>query len=157
MLENAWNGIANWQTKKQSNKRWFPVLVWTITKLKRKSWKTKVHCQKFVPILYQKCLHLARIGRPDILWSVNKLARSVTEWTQPCDRRWARLISYIHYTNDYRQYCHVGNAAQHCRLGYFKIQILQGILKTQNQHQAEFCALVCGTFVPISWMCKKQT
>ena len=28
-----------------------------------------------------KCLHLARIGRPDILWSVNKLARSFTKWT----------------------------------------------------------------------------
>ena len=27
-----------------------------------------------------KCLHLARIGRPDILWSVNKLARAVTKW-----------------------------------------------------------------------------
>ena len=26
--------------------------------------------------------------------------------------------------------------------GYFKIQILQEILKTQNQHQAEFCALL---------------
>ena len=25
-----------------------------------------------------KCLYLARIGGPDILWSVNKLARSVT-------------------------------------------------------------------------------
>ena len=29
-----------------------------------------------------KCLYLARIGRPDILWSVNKLARSITNWTQ---------------------------------------------------------------------------
>ena len=37
-----------------------------------------------------KCLYLARIGRPDILWSVNKLARSVTKWTQACDRRMAR-------------------------------------------------------------------
>ena len=25
-----------------------------------------------------KCLYLARIGRPDILWSVNKLARAIT-------------------------------------------------------------------------------
>ena len=29
-----------------------------------------------------KCLYLARIGRPDILWSVHKLARSITKWTK---------------------------------------------------------------------------
>ena len=40
-----------------------------------------------------KCLYLARIGRPDILWSVNKLARAVTKWTRACDRRLARSIS----------------------------------------------------------------
>ena len=34
-----------------------------------------------------KCLYLARIGRPDILWSVNKLARSITKWTKACDKR----------------------------------------------------------------------
>ena len=38
-----------------------------------------------------KCLYLARISRPDILWSVNTLARSVAKWTQACDRRLARL------------------------------------------------------------------
>ena len=73
-------------------------------------------CSQFV----LKCLYLARIGRPDILWSVNKLARSVTKWTQACDKRLARLISYIHHTNDYRQCCHFFNTAQHCRLGLFK-------------------------------------
>ena len=34
-----------------------------------------------------KCLYLARIGRLDILWSVNKLARSITKWTKACDKR----------------------------------------------------------------------
>ena len=29
-----------------------------------------------------KCLYLARIGRPGTLWSVNKLARSITKWTK---------------------------------------------------------------------------
>ena len=29
-----------------------------------------------------KCLYLARIGRNDILWSVNKLARSITKRTK---------------------------------------------------------------------------
>ena len=52
-------------------------------------------------------LYLARIGRLDIPWSVNKLHRSVTKWTQACDRRWARLISFLHHTTDYRQFCHV--------------------------------------------------
>ena len=45
-----------------------------------------------------KCLYLARIGRPDVLWSVNKLARSITEWTKACDKRLSRVISYIHDT-----------------------------------------------------------
>ena len=30
------------------------------------------------------------------------------------------LISYVHHTNDFRQCCHVGNTAQHCRLGLFQ-------------------------------------
>ena len=45
-----------------------------------------------------KCLYLARIGRPDILWSVNKLARSITKWTKVCDKRLNRLITYIHHS-----------------------------------------------------------
>ena len=34
-----------------------------------------------------KCLFLARIGKIDVLWSVNKLARAVTERTKVCDKR----------------------------------------------------------------------
>ena len=66
-----------------------------------------------------KCLYLARIGRPDILWSVNKLARSITKWTKACDKRLNRLISYIHHTCEYKQYCYEGNTAKQCRVGLF--------------------------------------
>ena len=66
-----------------------------------------------------KCLYLARIGRPDNLWSVNKLARSITKWTNGCDKRWSRLISYIHHTCEYKQYCYVGNTAKQRWLGLF--------------------------------------
>ena len=45
-----------------------------------------------------KCLYLARIGRPYIVWSVNKLARSITKWTKACDKRLNRLISYFNHT-----------------------------------------------------------
>ena len=54
------------------------------------------------------CLCWTRMGRPGILWSVNKLARSVTKRTRTCDRRLARLISYIHHRSDYRLNCHCG-------------------------------------------------
>ena len=79
-----------------------------------------------------KCLYLTRLGRSDILWSVNKLARSITKWTKACGKRLNRLISYIHHTCEYKQYCH---ADWDC----FRT------LTSQD------------TFVPISWMCKKQT
>ena len=40
----------------------------------------------------------------------------------------------------------------------FKTPILQEILRIQNLHQVEHCAFFAShTFVPISWMCKKQT
>ena len=68
-----------------------------------------------------KCLYLAWIGRPDILWSVNKLARSVTEWTRACGRLLAILISYIHHTSD-----HTG---QHCQLGLFQDSDFAGDLE----------------------------
>ena len=38
-----------------------------------------------------KCLYLARIGRPDILWSVSKLARSITKWAKACGKRLNRF------------------------------------------------------------------
>ena len=88
-----------------------------------------------------KCLYLARIGRPDILWSVNKRARSITNWTKACDKRPNRLISYIHHTCEYKQYCHVGDTAKQCRLGLLT-PILREILRIQNLLGVEHCAFL---------------
>ena len=105
-----------------------------------------------------KCLHLARIGRPDILWSVNKLARSITKWTKACDKRLNRLISYFHHTSEYKQYCHVGNTAKQCRLGLFQDSDFAGDLEdSKSTSGGTLCIFGSYTFVPISWMCKKQT
>ena len=64
-----------------------------------------------------KCLYLARIGRPDILWSVNKLARSITKWTKACDKRLNRLISYNQQTCEYKQYLSCGKYCQTMQTG----------------------------------------
>ena len=117
MLENALSGTLNWQTEKWSSSAKLQVPDWMITKSKKEELESVGELSQECSQIVLKCWYVARIGRPDILRSVNKLARAVAKWTQACDRRLARLISYIHYTNDYRQYCHVGNTAQHCRQG----------------------------------------
>ena len=81
-----------------------------------------------------KCLYLARIGRLDILWSVNKLARSITKWTKACDKRLNRLISYIHHTSEYKQYCCVDDTAKQCRLGLFQDSDFAGDLWHSKIH-----------------------
>ena len=105
-----------------------------------------------------KCLYLARIGRPDILWSVNKFARSITKWTKACDKRLNRLISYIHHICEYKQYCHVGNTTKQCRLGLFQDSNFAGDLEdSKSTSGGTLCIFGSHTFVTISWMCKKQT
>ena len=105
-----------------------------------------------------KCLYLARIGQPDILWSVNKLARSITKWTKACDKRLNQLISKIHHTCEYKQYCHVSNTAKQCRLGLFQDCDFAGDLEdSKSTSGGTLCIFGNHTFVPISWMCKKQT
>ena len=104
------------------------------------------------------CLHLARIGRPDFLWSVNKFARSFTKWTEACDKRLFRLISYIDHTSEYKHYCHVGNTAKQCRLGLFQDSDFAGDLEdSKSTSGGTLCIFGSHTFFPISWMCKKQT
>ena len=36
------------------------------------------------------------------------------------DQSLNRLISYIHHTCEYKQYCYVGNTAKQCKLGVFQ-------------------------------------
>ena len=110
--------------------RWSPLQ-------RRRKWNLSENCQKFALQIVLKCFHLARIRRPDFLWSVNKLARAIIKWTKTCDKRLNRLISYIHHTSEYKQHCHVGNTAEQCRLGLFQTLILRQILKIQNPLRGE--------------------
>ena len=89
---------------------------------------------------------------------MNKLARSITKWTKACDKRLNRLISYIHHTCEYKQYCCVGNTAKQCRLGQFQDSDFAGDLEeSKSTSGGTLCVFGSHTFVPISWMCKKQT
>ena len=154
MLENALRDIASWQTKKW---RTVSSLCLDDHQFKKEELESVGELSKECSQIVLKCLYLERIGRPDILWSVNKFARAVTKWTQACDRCLARFISDIHHTNDYRQYCHVGNTAQHCRLGLFQDSDFSGDLEDSKSTSVRvLCLFGSRTFVSISSMCKNQ-
>ena len=91
----------NRQTKNQSNCTKLQVLAWMIiTSRKKKELESVGELSEVCSQIVLKCLYLARIGKPDIPWSVNKLARSVTKWTQACDRKVGKtdLICSSHKT-----------------------------------------------------------
>ena len=105
-----------------------------------------------------KCLYLARIGRLDILWSVNKFARSITRWTKACDKRRKRLILiFIIHVNTNNIVMWVILQKQ-CRLGLFQDSDFAGDLEdSKSTSGGTLCIFGSHTFVPISCMCKKQT
>ena len=89
---------------------------------------------------------------------MNKLARSITKWTKACDKRLNRLISYIHHICECKQYRYVGNTAKQCRLGLFQDSDFAGDLEdSKSTSGGLLCIFGSHTFVPKSWMCKKQT
>ena len=151
MRTNVWSDIVSWQTRRINNSTKYQLhALMTIT--------SKKDLSKVCSQIVLKCLYLARIGRPDILWSVNKLARSITKWTKACDKRISRLISYIHQTCEFRQYLFVGNTAKQCRLGLFRDSDFAGDYEdSKSTSGGTLCIFGSHTFVPISWMCKKQT
>ena len=55
-------------------------------------------------------------------------------------------------------YCHVGNTAKQCRLGLFQDSDFAGDLEhSKSTSGGTLCIFGSHIFVPISWMCKKQT
>ena len=115
----------------------------TITKSQRKKVENKYELSEVCFHIILSCLYLARIGRLDILWSVNKLARN-----QACDRL-ARLISYTHDTSDFRQHWQCGQCGS-----TLSIRVISSFRLWRRSWRLIFGS---RTFVPISWRCKKQT
>ena len=139
--------IANWQTKtmQQLHKATTPSID---HQFKEEDLASMGDLSTVCPQIVLNCPYLARIGRLDILWLVNKLARTVSKWTRAWDKCLARLISYTHCTSGYMQYCHVGNTA-HCRLGLFQDSDFAGDLEdSKSTSGGTLCIFGSHTFVP---------
>ena len=112
---------------------------------------------------YHKCAH--KLSYKMLVLRTNRETRHFMVCQQTCknglrarDKRLARMISCIHHTNDHRQYCHVGNTAQHCRLGLVQDSDFAGDpADSKSTSGGVLCIFGSRTFVSTSWMCKKHT
>ena len=68
------------------------------------------------------------------------------------------MDKFIKQTKNYRQFCHVENQIEDCKLGLFQDASYAGELRDSlSSSGGLLCILGSHTFVPISWMCKKQS
>ena len=134
MQRSAWNDIVSRPTRRRSKLYKVSTPCIDDHHFKEEDMKSVGELSHVCSQIVLNCLYLARIGRPDILWSVNKLARSITKWIKACDKRLNRLILYIHHTCEYKQYCHVGNTAKQCRLGLFQDSDFAGDLEDSKSY-----------------------
>ena len=121
-------------------------LVSTTTSLKKGSGNGGENCQKFAlkSVLNVFLWHAS--ADLTFIWSSNKLARAVTKWTRASDKRSARLISYIHYMRNFKQYRSVSS----------NTPMLLVILRIRNRHgSALWCIFGSRKLVPIIWTCEK--
>ena len=124
---------------------------------KREEMKSVVELSQVCSQIVLKCLYLAWIGRPDISWSVNELARSTKKWTQLVAKRLNRMISYIHHASKYKKYCHVGNTSKQCRLGLFQDSDFAGDLEdSKSTSGGTLCALVEVIHLFLSVACARN-
>ena len=114
MLGSALNAVANCPARRLPNKVSTSCL--DGHHLRPEDLEIVAECPETWSQVQLTCLYSARIGRPDLLWTVDYLDGSVTKWNGACGLRLARLISYIHHTTNYKHYCHVGNQAMDCEL-----------------------------------------
>ena len=182
MLKIVLNDIVNWQTRKWSNftKVSASLFGWSSMDPQEELESVgELIVKKFARKLFGNASIWHELDDVTSCGQWTSLQRSVTNWIRACDKRLARLISYLLHTNDCRQCCHVGNTAQHCRLGLFQDSVFAGdvedsksmfrrclahfrkqnICYTIQKSISEriLCIFGSQTFVPVSWMCKKQS
>ena len=97
---------------------------------------------------------------------VGTLPRHLTNFQWSREQKWNRVrVSTVYIrifrraqTSEHRQYCHVGDTAQQCRLGLFQDSDFAGDLEdSKSTSRRIVCIFGSHTLMPISWMCKKQT
>ena len=150
MKTHASKGAATWQTRNLSNCTEYPRRVWMTTNSSDADFGNSWRIVESVFARRPETVVVRRTGRPHMTWSVNYSARAITKWNETCDKRVARLTSYIHFTTGHTILC------IRMQMGLSRMPIFGEDLKdSKSTSGGMLCTLRSHTYVPTSWTCKK--
>ena len=158
MQRSVWSDIVSWRTRRLSNSTKYLLHASMTTTSKKNKWNLLENCHVYALKLFWNADTWQELD--DLIFHGQwiRLHDQSPKRTKACDKRLNLLISNIHHTCEYKQYCHVGNTAKQCRLGLFEDSDFAGDLEdSKSTSGGTFCVFGSHSFVPISWMCKKQT
>ena len=159
MPRNVWNDFVSWQTRRLNNSTKYQLHALTTIISKKKNWNPWENCQKYALKLFRNAYTWHVVDDPIFYGVVNKLARSITKngakRVTNCYLVWS-LTFIIHViTNNIVMWETLQNNAD---WDCFRTPILQEILTdSKSTSSGTLCFFESHTFVPISWMCQKQT
>ena len=111
-----------------------------------------------VRILLPYCIKMLVLGTNWSTWHSVVSQQTGTICHEIDSSMWQATGTINFLPSDFRQYRHVGNAAQHCRLELFQDSDFAGDLEdSKSTSGGVLCIFGSWTILPISWMCKKQT
>ena len=161
MLENVLIGTANWQTQRRSNCTKFRILVWTIINSSIQAGRTQI--SGGLSEVYSK-ISLDMLVR-GTNWKtrhsvVGQQTCSISHWMDRSMRRTLGSFDFIHSSHKWLLTTLVMWVirAQHCRLGLCQDSDFGWVILTIQKSTSGgiLCVFGSHTFVPRSWMCKKQ-
>ena len=132
-------------------------LAWMIINLHPKMPTVQKNWHRFALRSFLNACTLARIGRPDLLWTVNMPARSVAKWNKAWDQRLARFKSYINQKNisdsTFLLEIKFRTANLDCFGMFFRRRLARLKINFRRSVMRDWTTRTCSTF----WMCKKET
>ena len=157
MPRNVWNDIVSWQTRRLNNSTKYPLHASMTNTWKGRNWNPLENCHKCALKLFWSAY----------TWHVWDDLIFYGQWISLQDRlrngpelvRNAWIVWYPTFITLVKIFCYVGNTAKQCRLGLFQHSDFAGDLEDSKIYFRWNIVRFgkSNIFVPISWMCKKQT
>ena len=120
-------------------------------------------CWRIVRSMFTNCLNMLVFGTNWTTWHFNFMVSHQTcKSSHKIDSGMWQTTSKANFLGSSNESLssnwHVGYTAQHCRLGLFQDSDFAGDLEgSKSTSGGVLCIFGSRTFVPVSWMCKKQT